>query len=256
MARDYRVGEFAALTGVSIRTLHHYDAIGLLHPTGYSEGGHRLYAEHDLLRLQQVLTLRFLGFSLRQIGDLLDRPDFDLIASLRVQRLALRDRISELERIEAALCSLLDQRSVTGNWAWELVASASVVVQDSLAHRSEAMDRMRNYYTPEQIKQFEDLGRSLPAEEIRAIEQGWTEVIAEVRANRDLDPAGLEARAIADRWNAMFERTRAAYADAPGLWQAIGENYGKGHFEDVPQAPNQEDFAFIEKVNKARDSGR
>ena len=55
MERLYRVGEFTALTGVSIRTLHHYDQIDLVHPSGYSEGGHRLYSENDLLRLQQVL---------------------------------------------------------------------------------------------------------------------------------------------------------------------------------------------------------
>src|ERR671915_429802 len=129
MRRSYRVGEFAALTGVSIRTLHHYDEIGLLHPTGYSEGGHRLYAEDDLLRLQQILTLRYLGFSLRQIEEILDRPDFDLVASLRVQRLALKDRISELERIEAALRGLLAHRLETGHWAWDLVAGTSAAVQ-------------------------------------------------------------------------------------------------------------------------------
>src|SRR5688572_24144022 len=107
MERLYRVGEFAALTGVSIRTLHHYDQIDLVHPSGYSEGGHRLYSENDLLRLQQVLTLRYLGFSLKQTGELLDRPDFDLVASMRIQSCALRDRISELERIEAALGELV-----------------------------------------------------------------------------------------------------------------------------------------------------
>jgi DNA-binding transcriptional MerR regulator len=252
MSRSYRVGEFAALTGVSIRTLHHYDEIGLLHPTGYSEGGHRLYAEDDLLRLQQVLTLRYLGFSLKQIGDLLDRADFDLVSSLQVQRLALRDRISELEQIEAALCGLLEHRMATGRWAWDQVAHASAVVQRSLSHRSDAMEKMREYYTPEQMKQFEELGRRIPVEEIQAIEQEWTDVLAEVRANRDLDPASPEARTIADRWNAITERTQAAYAGAPGLWQAIGENYQQGRFESAPQAPNQEDFAFIERVNKAR----
>jgi MerR family transcriptional regulator, thiopeptide resistance regulator len=254
MRRTYRVGEFAALTGVSVRTLHHYDAIGLLRPNGYSEGRHRLYAEDDLLRLQQILTLRYLGFSLRQIGDLLDRPDFDLVASLRVQRLALRDRISELERIEAALCGLLEHRLAAGRWDWNLVAGASASVQDSLAHRSEAMEKMQQYYTPEEMKQFEELGRRLPPEEIRAIEQGWTDVIAEVRANRGLDPASSEARAITDRWNAMFERTKAAYAGAPGLWSAIGENIREGRFAVTPQAPSQEDFAFIERVNEARDT--
>jgi DNA-binding transcriptional MerR regulator len=238
MRRFYRVGEFAALTGVSIRTLHYYDEIGLLHPTGHSEGGHRLYAEDDLLRLQQVLTLRYLGFSLKQIGDLLARPDFDLVASLHVQRLALRDRISELEQIEATLCGLLEHRLATGAWAWDQVAHASTVVQQSLAHRSEAMEKTQQYYTPEQLKQFEELGRQVSSAEIQAIQQGWTDVIAEVRANRGLDPASPEAQAIAGRWNAMTERTAAAYAAAPGLWQAIGENYQQGRMESVSQAPH------------------
>src|SRR4051794_34061760 len=95
MERLYRVGEVATLTRVSVRTLHHYDQIGLLRPSGYSEGGHRLYSQHDLLCLQQILTLRYLGFSLRQIKDVLEQPDFDLAASILVQRGVLRERIAE-----------------------------------------------------------------------------------------------------------------------------------------------------------------
>ena len=78
MGRYYRVGEVARLTRVSVRTLHHYDRIGLLHPARHSAGGYRLYGESELLRLQQILTLRYLGFPLKQIGELLDRADFDL----------------------------------------------------------------------------------------------------------------------------------------------------------------------------------
>lgn len=83
MARIYRVGEVSDMTGVSIRTLHHYDRIGLLKPSRHTEGRHRLYSDADLLSLQQILTLRYLGFPLRRIGELLERPDFDLVASLR-----------------------------------------------------------------------------------------------------------------------------------------------------------------------------
>ena len=75
MGRYYRVGEVATLTRVSVRTLHHYDRIGLLRPALHSAGGYRLYEESDLLRLQQILTLRYLGFPLKQIGELLDRAD-------------------------------------------------------------------------------------------------------------------------------------------------------------------------------------
>ncbi len=99
--QHYRVGQVAALIGVSILTLHHYDGIGLLHPSMRLESGHRLYSSADLLKLQQILTLRNLGFELRQIRELLQRTDFDAIASLRIQRRVVRDRISEQERIEA-----------------------------------------------------------------------------------------------------------------------------------------------------------
>jgi DNA-binding transcriptional MerR regulator len=252
MSRIYRIGEFATRTGVSIRTLHHYDAIGLLPPAGYSEGGHRLFVERDLLRLQQILTLRYLGFPLKQIRALLDRPDFDLVASLHVQRLALQDRISEIKRIEAVLDQLLERRSATGRWEWELVATASAAVQDSLAHRSDAMERMKDLYTPEQLKQFEEVGQQTGQQEIREIEEGWTALLAEVRAHRDIDPASPEARALADRWTVLSERVANAYREYPELWQAIGENIRQGRFEDNPQAPTAEDFALIERINQAR----
>src|SRR5918992_6063250 len=98
MGRYYRVGEVAALTRVSVRTLHHYDRFGLLRPALHSAGGYRMYGESELLRLQQILTLRYLGFPLKRIGELLDRTDFDLVASLRVQRQAARGPVEELER--------------------------------------------------------------------------------------------------------------------------------------------------------------
>jgi DNA-binding transcriptional MerR regulator len=82
------VSDAQSLTGVSVRTLHHYDAIGLLHPSKRLESGRRLYSSADLLKLQQILTLRYLGFQLRQVRELLERTDFDVLASLRIQRKA------------------------------------------------------------------------------------------------------------------------------------------------------------------------
>ena len=70
MDHFYKVGTFAELTGVSIRTLHHYDRLGLLRPSARSEAGYRFYASRDLLRLQQIVTLRSLGFSLSSIGEI------------------------------------------------------------------------------------------------------------------------------------------------------------------------------------------
>ncbi len=193
MGRYYRVGEVAALTHVSVRTLHHYDRIGLLRPALYSAGGYRMYGEAELLRLQQILTLRYLGFPLRRIGELLERADFDLVASLRVQGQALHDRIAELERISAAIGELVDQRLATGEWAWQLIIEASRAVGAGLTRGEDMMDA---YYTPEQMTRFEEARQATPAEEIDAVEQGWTTLLAEIRAARaaDLDPASAEAR--------------------------------------------------------------
>jgi DNA-binding transcriptional MerR regulator len=71
-----KVGDLARRTGLTVRTLHHYDAIGLLKPSLHSEAGYRLYTAGDIARLQQVLSLRQLGFSLDEVRDCLDRPDF------------------------------------------------------------------------------------------------------------------------------------------------------------------------------------
>jgi MerR family transcriptional regulator, thiopeptide resistance regulator len=249
MDRTYRVGELAGLTKVSVRTLHHYDQIGILRPAAISEGGHRLYSEHDLLRLQQILTLRYLGFPLAQIGELLDRPDFDLLASMQIQRSIVRERISHLQQIESALAAMVEQRRSTGTWDWDLVVEASVAVQGK---QKEEGFNVENYYTPEQMQQFRELGDKLGPETIRSIEERWVVLMAEVRAKRDLNPASPEARALADRWNALTAETMSYYQEYPELKEAIGQNYKSGAFEGQPGALGSEDFAFIQRVNEAK----
>jgi MerR family transcriptional regulator, thiopeptide resistance regulator len=248
MGRLYRVGAFAEITGVSIRTLHHYDQIGLLQPSARSESGYRLYSEGELLRLQQILTLRYLGYSLASIGALLKRTDFQVLASLRIQRSVLRDRISELERIDAALAEMIDQRVETGQWDWDLVAQASAAVQGSL-QRGVTMD---SYYTPEQMRQFEELRQQVPAEEIRAVEEGWTALIKDVRASYDLDPASPEAQRLAERWDELTQAVVSGFRGNQELLGAVRENYQRDAFRNVEGAPRAEDFAFIGRIKAAR----
>jgi DNA-binding transcriptional MerR regulator len=252
VGRYYRVGEVAALTQVSIRTLHHYDRIGLLRPALHSTGGYRMYGESGLLRLQQILTLRYLGFPLKRIGELLDRADFDLVASLRVQGQALHDRIAELERISAAIGELVDRRLATGEWAWQLIIEASQAVGAGLTRGEEMMDA---YYTPEQMTRFEEARQATPPEEIAAIEQGWTALLAEIRVARaaNLDPASAEAGLLADRWGELNQRTMRHFSD--DLRDAISVNYQRGAFEGDDRAPQAADFAFIERIEAARASG-
>lgn len=97
------VSEVAELTGVTVRTLHHYDAMGLLVPSERSESGYRLYSPEDLTRLREVLTWRRLGVPLREIGGLLDDPEIDRLEVLRRQREAIAKQSEQLDELAAAI---------------------------------------------------------------------------------------------------------------------------------------------------------
>lgn len=103
----YTVGELAKRTGVTIRTLHHYDAVGLVSPTARSAAGYRLYDDGDVLRLQQVLFYRELGFPLDEIAAVLDDPTFDRAAALRDQRAELAARRHKVDGMIAAIDRVL-----------------------------------------------------------------------------------------------------------------------------------------------------
>ena len=106
--RAYNVGELAALAGVSVRTLHHYDAIGLLSPSDRTTAGYRVYRHEDLEQLQQILLYRELDFPLDAIGRLMLDPHFDRRAALVAQREQLASRASRMTTILAAIDAAID----------------------------------------------------------------------------------------------------------------------------------------------------
>ena len=93
----YRVHEFAELAGVTVRALHHYDRLGLLRPTARTGSQYRLYSENDLARLEQIVVLKFLGMSLKEIGKLLEEES-SLDAALRRQERVLTEKRRQLEQ--------------------------------------------------------------------------------------------------------------------------------------------------------------
>jgi DNA-binding transcriptional MerR regulator len=236
-----KVGELARRTGLTIRTLHHYDDIGLLKPSLHTEAGHRLYTARDIARLQQVISLRQLGFSLEEVRDCLNRADFSPLELIRLHVARLRERI-ELQR---KLCERLEAIAAH-------LRAAGEVSADEFLRTIEVMTMMEKLYTPEQMKQLEEIGKQVGPEEIRAVEEAWTVLLAEVRASRDLDPASPQAQALAQRWDELSERTMRGYQAFPELKQAIADNYKQGKFEGHAHAPQAADFAFIERVKAAR----
>ena len=100
---SWSVGQVSRSAGVTVRTLHHYDRIGLLRPSARSGAGYRGYDQADLARLQRILAYRELGFSLEEIGRLLDDPASDPVAQLRHQRDLVLARMERLAQIAAVL---------------------------------------------------------------------------------------------------------------------------------------------------------
>jgi DNA-binding transcriptional MerR regulator len=110
--RSLTVGAVARLAGITVRTLHHYDEIGLLRPSGRSDTGYRRYAEADLERLQRILFYRELGFGLDQIRDAMTDGEADASAHLRQQHTMLLDRIGRLQRMASAVEKAMEARTM------------------------------------------------------------------------------------------------------------------------------------------------
>jgi MerR family transcriptional regulator, thiopeptide resistance regulator len=108
----YTVGEVATYAGVTVRTLHHYDQVGLLSPSGRTAAGYRLYADADLDRLQQILCYRELGFSLEDIATILDDPRNDPVDHLRRQYDLLTDRVERLQQMVEAVRKTMEARKM------------------------------------------------------------------------------------------------------------------------------------------------
>ena len=112
---SHTVGQVARLTGVTVRTLHHYDEIGLLSPSARTTAGYRRYTEDDLERLRHILVYRELEFPLDRIAAMLDDPDADLVSHMRRQHTLLTKRVGHVQRMIAALERLMEAHTMGYN---------------------------------------------------------------------------------------------------------------------------------------------
>lgn len=103
--KTWKVGELAKQTGLTVQMLHHYDKIGLFSPLQSSDKGQRLYTETDIAKLQQVMSLKQLGFALAEIKEMIEKPNLNPVEVIKVQLESVKEHI----RIQEQLCSLLRQ---------------------------------------------------------------------------------------------------------------------------------------------------
>jgi DNA-binding transcriptional MerR regulator len=192
-----KVGELARRTGLTIRTLHHYDDMGLLQPSLRTEAGHRLYTADDVARLQQVLSLRQLGFSLEEVRDCLNRPGFAPLEVIRLHVARLREQI-ELQR---KLCERLEALA-------EHFRTAGEVSADEFLYAIEVMTMIESYYTPEQMESFRKRSAEAAATGVDLTQQGtaaWQELLARLKVEMDsgTDPADPKVQALEKRRQAL-----------------------------------------------------
>ena len=143
MAKLYQIQEFAALTGVTVKALHHYDSLGLLKPQR-TAAGYRLYAERDMERLEQIVALKFLGLPLKQIKIVLERAALELPDALRMQRKALAEKQEMLAR---AMRAIMDAEKTMENGKPADLAILKRLIE--VIGMQNDIDAMKQYYSEE-----------------------------------------------------------------------------------------------------------
>ncbi|GAB4386215.1 MAG: MerR family transcriptional regulator [Elainellaceae cyanobacterium] len=208
-----KVGDLAKQTGVSVRTLHYYDEIGLLSPSHRTEAGYRLYSEHDIIRLQQILSLRQIGFSLEEIRECLEQRSFSFDRVIQLHTIRLREQIELSQRLLNRLEAIA-----------QAVSSMQTVTVETLIQTIEAMTMLEKYYTPEQLESLRKRQELLGEEQIRQVQADWQDLFERVRAEmaKGTDPTTEPAKALARR---SIELIQAFTGGDPGIEQSLNQMY-------------------------------
>ncbi len=245
--RFWKVGELAERTGLTVRTLHHYDAIGLLGPSGRTDSahgsGHRLYTAADVARLQQILSLKLLGFALEQIREYLSRATYDPREVVRLHLARVRGQAAELKRLEDRLAALSDA-----------MEKAAIVSADEFLTTIQEMTMIEKYYTPEQLeslmKRREEMGEAGDAI-VQEAPKRWAELNASVQAAMDagVEPTDPKAQDLARRWFALVSEFTGG---DPGIFRSLKTMYqNEDTIHGMDVAAMRPGMQWLEKAAKA-----
>lgn len=234
----FRIGELAKRTGVSVRTLHHYDAIGLLRPSHRSESGHRLYDRNDVARLQQIRSLRALGLSLEEIRELLNTSRLTPLGVIEMHLGRVREEI-ELQRQLASRLEAIAER----------LRQAETPSAEELLKTIEVMTMFEKYFTDEQRETLRQRRESLGEEHIREVEQEWPRLIAAVREEMEkgTDPQSPRVRELAKRWQELVAEFSGGDR---GIEQSVATMYRENTQTTQQFGLDPSIFAYIGKAMK------
>jgi DNA-binding transcriptional MerR regulator len=231
-----QIGELAAAVGLTVRTLHHYDAIGLLVPAQRSHSGRRLYSPEEVRRLYRIVALRRLGLGLTEIGALLDASP-DLAQAVRGHLELVEHQLELGRRLRVTLTRIL-----------ELLSSGHDPGRDEFIDAIGVMIMSESYYTAEQQEQLAERRRALGEEGMAAAERAWADLIEAVRAEQaaGTDPSDPRMRELAGRWRELIEQFTGG---DEGIRQSLGRMYREQGAQSASRG--MVDPALMEYVGKA-----
>jgi MerR family transcriptional regulator, thiopeptide resistance regulator len=200
----FKVSEFAEKAGVTVRTLHHYDRLGLLKPSGRTEAGYRLYGDRDFARLQQIVTLKFIGLPLKDIKALIDRNELDMAGTLRLQRELLSGKRRQVEAAMRAIDAA--ERSIASNGELDWIALKKIIeVLEMQANNDKTW--MKQYYSEDAQAKIAELNKRWTPEMQIKVQQDWKDLITEVESavSSGVEPASKQAQTLAQRWSDLVK---------------------------------------------------
>ena len=230
MAEYMKIGELAKQTGLSIRTLHYYDEIGLLSPSHRTDVGYRLYSNQDIIRLQQIVSLRQLGFSLKEIHECLKNPDFSLQQTIDLHRA----RVKEQMNLSRTLLKRLDVIST------ELQTTQSVAVDNLIQVMETVSMSKQQYFTPEQ----QEILRSRFSEREAEWQQILTHARTEMSKGTNFDTNSVYKLAM--RWEKSM---KSLIGDDEQIYESLMRMYQQEEIETDDWGGI--DFATFEYILKA-----
>jgi MerR family transcriptional regulator, thiopeptide resistance regulator len=233
----FKVGDLAKQTGVSVRTLHHYDEIGLLSPSHRTEAGYRLYSKDDIIRLQQIVSLRQIGFSLEQIRDCLEQEQFSPHHVVQLHLSQLKEQMALQQQLYKRLEAI----------ATRLQSTETISIQDFI-QLIEVTTMIGKYYTPEQQDYLKSRGEQLGQERIRQVEAEWQDLIEQVRTEMEkgTDPSSESVQALARHWRSLIEEFTGG---DPGVRQSLNTMYQQEGAEAASRGAM--DTALVEYMSRA-----
>ena len=210
------VKEVSKLTGVSVRTLHHYDAIGLLTPSQITNAGYRLYDDAAIEKLSMILVFRELGLSLKEIGDILHAPDFDRNRILEKQIALMQDRVGKLQNRIALAKGIL----TVGVKYMDFEGFDSQKI-DEYSVQAKAL-----YGKTDAYKEFQQKSKNRTKEQEKGLGAQVMDFFARLGQMRPCDPGCEDAQAWAKELQDFF--TAHYYNCTPQILASLAESYAGG----------------------------